>query len=108
VRDVGGVLVLRSSGGGVDGEDLRSVQVDAGSSGGGVRLSFIEPPRAVDVGSSGGGVTVELPSPYAYDIRASSSGGGVHTSDVRHDPSSGRIIEVSSSGGGVTVRYRDD
>jgi hypothetical protein len=108
LRDVGGDLVLRSSGGGVTGDDLRSTAVEAGSSGGGVRLSFAEPPDNVDVGSSGGGVTIELPPPYAYDIRARSSGGGVHTSEVRHDPSSGRIIDVSSSGGGVTIRYRTD
>jgi hypothetical protein len=105
VVDAGGTLHLRSSGGGVRGERLRAQIVDAGSSGGGVRLSFVEPPRRVDAGSSGGGVTIEVPSPYAFAIHANSSGGGVDTSEVRHDPASDRTIHVSSSGGGVTVRY---
>ena len=103
--DVGGDIRVRSSGGGVRGEELRSEVADVGSSGGGVRLSFVEPPNEVDASSSGGGVTIEVPSPYAFDIDASSSGGGVDTSDVAHDPSADRTIRVRSSGGGVTVRY---
>jgi hypothetical protein len=102
--DTGGDLDLDSSGGGVRGERLRSQVVVADSSGGGVRLSFAEPPRTVDADSSGGGVTIEVPPGVAFDIRASSSGGGVDTSDVAHDPDSDRTITVDSSGGGVTVR----
>jgi hypothetical protein len=105
VTDVSGSLRLRSSGGGITGERVRSETVDANASGGGVRISFAAPPRDVAVHSSGGGVTIVVP-PVAdgYNIQASSSGGSVRTSEVRHDPASDRRIEVSSSGGGVTVR----
>ncbi|WP_131831093.1 hypothetical protein [Frankia sp. CcI49] len=109
VDDVGGPLRLRSSGGGITGQRLRSEMVDVSSSGGGVRLTFASAPSDAVVRSSGGGVTVVVPDTgEPYNIRASSSGGSVRTSQVRHDPSSPSRIDVGSSGGGVTVRYPDD
>ena len=110
IRVIGarGHLNLDSSGGGVRGDDLHSSVVDVGSSGGGVRLSFTDPPTAVRVGSSGGGVTIEVPQGYAFNIDAHSSGGGVDVSGVAHDPGSSRTITADSSGGGVTIRYRAD
>ncbi|OAA27749.1 hypothetical protein UG55_100777 [Frankia sp. EI5c] len=109
VDNVGGQLRLRASGGGISGSRLRSEVVDASSSGGGVRLTFAAPPSEAKVRSSGGGVTVVVPDTGGpYNIRASSSGGSVRTSGVRHDPASPRLIDVGSSGGGVTVRYPDD
>lgn len=106
VDDVGGPLRLRASGGGINAQRLRSEVVDASSSCGGVRLSFSEPPTDVAASSSGGGVTVVLPDTTdAYNVSASSSGGSVRTSEVRHDPTSARRIAVDASGGGVTVRH---
>jgi hypothetical protein len=100
-----GPLRLRASGGGITGEALVSANVEASSSGGGVRLGFASAPSSVLVESSGGGVTVELPNTSeTYRLDATSSGGGVSTS-VRTDPTSTRVVDVHSSGGGVTVRY---
>ena len=114
-------VVVRGSGGGVTVEGITG-PIDASSSGGGVRVVDVRGPLrlrssgggitgervrsgTVDANSSGGGVTVVVPeTPEGYNIQASSSGGSVRTSEVRHDPASDRRIEVSSSGGGVTVR----
>jgi hypothetical protein len=105
VRGAQGPLRLHSSGGGITAEDVRSSDVTASSSGGGVRLFFLAPPTNVHVSSSGGGVTIVLPDTAdAYRLDVSSSGGGAHR-DVRSDPASNRVIDAHSSGGGVTVRY---
>ena len=101
----GGTVKLDSSGGGVTGDRLTAASVTASSSGGGVRLSFSEPPQSVKASSSGGGVRIEVPDvPGAYQVHASSSGGGVHNG-VRTDPSSTSVIDAESSGGGVTITY---
>ncbi|MCU1486381.1 MAG: hypothetical protein JWN67_3127 [Actinomycetia bacterium] len=107
VRRAAGHLTLRSSGGGIDATGLTSQVVDASSSGGGVTLTFAEPPSSVRGRSSGGGVTVVVPhDSTSYQVDARSSGGGT-TTDVRSDPNGRRHIDISSSGGGVTVRYPD-
>jgi hypothetical protein len=100
-----GRMSLHSSGGSVHGSNLTSADVDAGSSGGGVRLEFDQPPSDVKAGSSGGGVTVVVPNtPTAYHVVASSSGGSAHA-DVRTDPAASRTIQAHSSGGSVRVEY---
>jgi hypothetical protein len=100
-----GPVDISSSGGSVKVLQSRSATVKADSSGGGVRVEFIDPPSDVDVSSSGGGVTVIVPDTEgAYQVDASSSGGGT-TIDVRTDKSSPRHIKADSSGGGVTVAY---
>ena len=100
-----GDLHLRSSGGGITATELESAHADASSSGGGVRLEFVDEPTAVNASSSGGSVTVVVPRTDAdYRVDASSSGGGVDTEVTRNDNSE-RAITVHSSGGGVTVRY---
>ena len=100
-----GDLRLRSSGGGITAIGLQSSTADADSSGGGVRLEFVDAPQSVRATSSGGGVTVVIPDTnVSYNVDASSSGGGV-SRDVRSDPDSTRTISVHSSGGGVTVQY---
>jgi hypothetical protein len=108
VVDPAGALDVDSSGGGITVRGARSAQVQADSSGGGVRVSFAAPPSSVDVESSGGGVTIELPpGPVAYAVDAESSGGGRRV-DVKTDPDSANRIRARSSGGGVTIRYRTD
>jgi hypothetical protein len=105
VVDASGPLRLRASGGGIRGSGLRSATVDADSSGGGVRLMFVDEPTTVAASSSGGGVTIVLPeTDAAYAVDADSSGGGVRT-DVRTDPDSPRSVQADSSGGSVTIRY---
>jgi len=100
-------LQLHTSGGGITAIALESGVVDASSSGGNVRLEFVDDPRHVDASSSGGGVTVVIPDDEAtYDIQATSSDGSV-SRDVRSDPDSNRTIRMHSSAGGVTVRYPD-
>lgn len=100
-----GNMVLGSSGGTIRAEAITSPAVRARSSGGGVHLTFLQPPTTVSAGSSGGGVSVDLPNtPIAYQVHASSSGGSTHN-DVRTDPTSSRIINAHSSGGDVEVRY---
>jgi hypothetical protein len=85
---------------------LTSSAVQAESSGGGVHLSFVQPPTNVDVTSSGGSVTVDLPDTGDfYRVDASASGGSVRNG-VRTDPSSARVIHATSSGGGVRVDYQ--
>jgi hypothetical protein len=125
LNDVDGTLVLDSSGGGIHGTSVGSSEasrtingsldsvtvtrspadttVNAASSGGGINLSFSEPPQRVRARSSGGGVRLALPDVTGdYRIEASSSGGGVHIEIPSNDRSS-RLIDVSSSGGGVRV-----
>ncbi len=103
-----GAVRASSSGGGVRGDDVRSADVDATSSGGGVTLRFAAAPTSVRASSSGGGVTIELPrdeSSYRTDV---SSSGGDTSVDVRSDPAATRSITADSSGGSVRVRYRTD
>ena len=122
LNDVAGTLTLDSSGGGIHGSgvgsqqtstDLGSGQVEvtapplttvsANSSGGGINLTFSEPPQGVRARSSGGGVRVALPEVSGgYQIKASSSGGGVHV-DIPSNDRSSRLVDVASSGGGVRV-----
>jgi hypothetical protein len=103
VHGGGGRLDLSSSGGGVRADGLRAAVVVARSSGGGVQLSFAVPPTSVQAGSSGGGVKVALPPVLGdYNVQASSSGGGTHV-DVPSNAGSARSVRVSSSGGGVRV-----
>jgi hypothetical protein len=100
-----GPVDLSSSGGSVKVLQSRSSIVKADSSGGGVRVEFLEPPSDVNVSSSGGGVTVMVPDiEGAYSVEASSSGGGT-TVDIRTDKASTKHIKADSSGGGVTVTY---
>lgn len=100
-----GPLDLSSSGGGVQVNASRSATVRADSSGGGVTLQFDAPPTNVDARSSGGGVRVVVPvGDEAYAVDASSSGGGTHN-DVNTNQTSSRHLRVSSSGGGVTIGY---
>lgn len=100
-----GRLTLDSSGGGISVLDTQTDYVNASSSGGGVTLSFAEPPGFVNASSSGGGVRVILPRiDEGYAVEADSSGGGVDV-EVEVDTRSERTIKVRSSGGGVTVRY---
>jgi hypothetical protein len=100
-----GAVDVSSSGGNVKVLQSRSDSVKADSSGGGVRVEFLDPPTDVDVSSSGGGVTVVVPDVEgAYQVDASSSGGGTSV-DVRTDKSSPKHIKADSSGGDVTVTY---
>jgi hypothetical protein len=100
-----GQMRVRSSGGAVNAIELASPIVDADSSGGGVRLSFAQPPTTVKVSSSGGGVRVEVPMiPDGYAVDARSSGGATHN-NVRTDPASTHTIRARSSGGGVRIDY---
>ena len=122
--DVTGHVVLDSSGGGIHGalasshpaprplgdagefffpNQALATVVEADSSGGGIGLTFSLPPDRVKLRSSGGAIRVTLPDvPGDYDVRASSSGGGVHV-DIPSNSRSQRLIDVSSSGGGVRV-----
>jgi DUF4097 and DUF4098 domain-containing protein YvlB len=100
-----GEVHASSSGGSVKVLDSRSKTVEADSSGGSVRLSFLDPPTNVDASSSGGGVSIALPRDESgYNVDASSSGGSRRV-DVRTDPDSPKLIKADSSGGNVTVEY---
>ena len=98
-------LQLFSSGGDIRAELVRSSDVTASSSGGGVRLSFVSAPMKVDASSSGGDVRVEVPrDAAAYAVDASSSGGDTRVK-VKTDPQSKHRVKLRSSGGGVTADY---
>jgi hypothetical protein len=105
VNGGGGRMHLSSSGGPINATGISSDTVSTNSSGGGIHVSFAQPPSNVSASSSGGAVTIDLPNTGdAYHVQASSSGGSTHT-DVRIDPTSPRLVKAHSSGGGVRVRY---
>jgi hypothetical protein len=104
VSGAGGRLRLVTSAGGVEGLDLRSRQVEAVSSAGGVRLDFAEPPEQVEARSSAGSVDVVVPGgPYRVEA---SSGAGRTEVGVAADPAASRSIRARSGAGLVRVRRR--
>lgn len=103
--DLGGTLRLSSSAGRVHGEDLRSTDVEASSSAGGVRLVFADPPTSVDADSSAGSVEVVVPDDGAvYAVDASTSAGSTRIA-VPTDPSADRTLRLRSDAGNVSVRH---
>ncbi len=102
---LGGTLVIRSSAGGIDAVELRSRFVEAVTSAGSVRLSFVVAPDSVRAESSAGSVRVTVPDdPTTYRVDASTSAGTTRVR-VRTDPTSQRSITASSSAGSVFVDY---
>jgi hypothetical protein len=102
VENAMGNVKLGSSDGGVTATGLQSSTVQAHSSGGGVRLTFVQVPDQVNAGSSDGSVRVTVPGNVAYKVDANSSDGSTHI-DVPTDPSSPHTISAHSSGGSVRV-----
>ena len=102
---VAGALLIRSSAGGITGSDLRSATVEADTSAGSVRLSFVEAPDAVRATTDAGSVTVIVPDdPTTYHV-TTDIGVGSEKTLIRTDPASPHSITASSSAGSVTLRY---
>lgn len=102
---VAGALVIGSSAGGIEAIDLRSSTVDADTSAGSVRLSFVVPPDTVRAKSDAGSVNVTVPDDATtYRVEAGTSAGSTRVR-VRTDPTSPRSITARSSAGSVTVEY---
>jgi hypothetical protein len=104
VSGASGPLRLASSAGAVEGLELRSRQVEAVSSAGGVRLDFAAPPERVEARTSAGSVDVALPQ-ERYRVEAASGAGRTEV-DVPVDPAAPRSILARSSAGPVRVRRR--
>jgi GNAT superfamily N-acetyltransferase len=101
VHDTEGRLRLRSSAGSIEGEELRSTDVEARTEAGHVVLAFLTPPERVDVTATAGAIELRLPGgPYAVD--ASSAAGRVHVA-VPTDPGSARRVVARSNAGSVHV-----
>jgi putative acetyltransferase len=101
VRDACGRLRLTSSAGAIEGDALRSAEVETRTDAGHVLLTFAAPPTHVQVTAAAGAVELALPGgPYAVD--ASSSAGRVHVT-VATDPASSRRVVARSSAGSVRV-----
>jgi hypothetical protein len=107
VENLAGPIDASSSADEVDGRALASRTVTARSSAGWVRLAFERAQERVSASSSAGSVTVLLPrGAEAYRVEGSSSAGST-TTEVRTDPESSRRITVRSSAGNVRVSYLD-
>jgi hypothetical protein len=99
-----GVLNFHSGGGDVDGSGLLSPNVDVGSGGGDVALTFTRVPANVDVVSSGGDITIVLPpGATQYAITVVTDGGDYHDSSVKNNQAAADKINVNSSGGDVSI-----
>lgn len=99
-----GVLNFHSGGGDVDGSGLLSPNVDVGSGGGDVALTFTRVPANVDVVSSGGDITIVLPpGATQYSITVVTDGGDYHHSSVTNNQAAADKINVNSSGGDVNI-----
>ncbi len=93
------------SAGSVGATELRSPAVDAKTSAGSVRVSFLVAPESVRARSDAGSVTVNVPEDATtYHVEADTSAGSTRVR-VRTDPTSPRSISASSSAGSVTVDY---
>jgi hypothetical protein len=98
-----GFLTFHTSGGDVDGSDLLSPNVDVGSGGGDVALTFSRMPANVHVVSSGGDIAIVLPAGATeYSITAVTDGGDYH-STVKNNQAAADKINVNSSGGDVSI-----
>jgi hypothetical protein len=101
-----GQLKLRSSDGAVDVTDLRSDQVDAATSDGSLRLSFVVDPTSVTAHTSDGSIEVVVPADgNAYHVTATTSDGSRDVS-VPTDPKSVRRMQLSTSDGAIRVLDR--
>jgi hypothetical protein len=98
-----GPLTLRTSDGSVEATGLRSQQVDAVTSDGSVRLTFVVPPPGVTARTSDGSILVVVPADgTAYDVSATTSDGGRDVS-VPTDPDSSHRMELTTSDGSIRV-----
>jgi hypothetical protein len=101
-----GQLKLRSSDGSVVVTDLRSEQVDASTSDGSLRLSFVVDPSAVIAHSSDGSIEIVVPADgKVYNVNATTSDGSRDVS-VPTDPNSARRMQLSTSDGSIRVLDR--
>jgi hypothetical protein len=102
---IGGALRISSSAGSVGASELRCPTVDASTSAGSVRVSFLVAPDSVRAQSGAGSVTVNVPEDATtYHVEADTSAGSTRVR-VRTDPTSPRSIVATSSAGSVTVDY---
>jgi hypothetical protein len=104
--DLAGKLRVRTSDGAVNVTGLRSEDVDAATSDGAVRLSFLVDPATVTAHTSDGSIEVVVPADgNAYHVTATTSDG---SRDVRvpTDPNSARRMQLSTSDGAIRVMVR--
>jgi hypothetical protein len=101
----GGILKFHTGGGNVDGSGLLSPNVDVGSGGGDVALTFTRVPANVHVVSSGGDITIVLPpGATQYSITVVTDGGDYQPSpSVTNNQAAADKINVNSSGGDVSI-----
>jgi hypothetical protein len=99
-----GFLDFHTGGGDVDGSGLLSPNVDVGSGGGDVALTFARVPADVQVVSSGGDITIVLPrGATQYAITVVTDGGDYSHSFVTNNQAAADKITVNSSGGDVNI-----
>jgi hypothetical protein len=99
-----GFLDFHTGGGDVDGSGLLSRNVDVGSGGGDVALTFTRPPASLNVTSSGGDITIVLPRDATqYAITVVTDGGDYRHSFVKNNQAAADKINVNSSGGDVNI-----
>jgi hypothetical protein len=98
-----GLLNFRTGGGDVDGSGLLSPNVDVGSGGGDVALTFARVPADVHVVSSGGDVTIVLPPGTTQYAITAVTDGGDYSSTVKNNEAAASKITVNSSGGDVNI-----
>jgi hypothetical protein len=96
-------LRLRTSNGAITATGLHASAVDARTSNGTVRLSFVEAPRQVTARSSNGDISIAVPrqgGPYRVDAQTSN---GKRTIDVPTDPAASSTITARTSNGDLTL-----
>jgi len=96
-------LRLQTSNGAITATGLHASAVDARTSNGAVRLSFVEAPHQVTARSSNGDITVVVPregGPYRVDADTSN---GKRTIGIPTDPAASNTITARTSNGDITL-----
>ncbi len=113
---VDGSADVRTSGGGISIEQIAGI-VNAHTSGGPIHAAFSGPLKGnCDLSSSGGGITVRVDPKSAFNLNASTSGGGVScgvpvtvTGEMKRNRIVGTVngggheLRLHTSGGGIRV-----
>lgn len=117
VKKFKGPVAVGTSGGGITLEEIAGA-VKGDTSGGSIHAVLLSPlPGEVSLATSGGGVTVKVPADAAFNLDASTSGGGVSSdfllttkSALEPDRIKGTVngggpaLQLESSGGSIHVQ----
>jgi DUF4097 and DUF4098 domain-containing protein YvlB len=106
VERISGDLVLRTSSGDIEGEQLAGRSVDVRASSGDIELELTDP-RTVHAEASSGDVQLTVPD-FPYQLTTSASSGDVETGDIRQDAGAERRLDVRTSSGDIELELGSD